>query len=496
MKQICVRSAPSPTGFIHIGNLRTMLFTYLFARHNNGINILRIEDTDQNRLVEGAAEHLIKTLSDLGIEFDEGVIIKDGKLSEKGDNGPYIQSKRLGLYEEHIKKLLSEGHAYYCFCTQERLDELRKEQSAMKLPPMYDKLCLKYSTEEVENKLASNTPHVIRLKVPGSQTIQWDDIVFGNITFQSNVVDDQVLTKSDGFPTYHFAVVVDDHLMGITHVTRGEEWIPSTPKQILLYQMFGWEIPKFAHFPNIHNSNKTKLSKRHGDVSVEGFLKQGYLKEALINYIVMLGWNPKSTQEFFNMEGLIKEFDLSKINKAGAVFDPVKLDWMNSNYIRRTDPRTLCEMLLPFWEEAGYLPHNFDTEYLIEVAKLEQERLKKLSEIIETTAYFFNDPAYEPNLLVWKKSDTEKTLSILNSLLDFWRSTSILDLDVRQIEVKTINWIKSEGFDNGSVLWPLRVSLTGLDKSPGPFEVAKVLSIGLGKEAIFKRIEKAVRSLT
>jgi glutamyl-tRNA synthetase len=320
-------------------------------------------------------------------------------------------------------------------------------------------------------------------------------------------LDDQVILKSDGFPTYHLAVVVDDHFMEITHVTRGQEWIPSTPKHLLLYKAFGWEPTLFAHFPSILNPDKTKLSKRQGDVSVEDFLRKGYLKEALLNFVAFLGWNPKTEQEVFSMDDLIKHFDFANINRAGAVFDLEKLDWMNGLYIRSKKIEELTELLIPFWQKDGYIEISGDSvnipnlnlqadnNYLYAVAGLERERLKKLSEIGERTRYFFAEPEYAGELLVWKKSTKEDAKVKLSALRELFQKFSDSDFELKTLEEKIKTFISANGYDNGSVLWPLRVGLTGLEKSPGPFEVASVLGQGLGKEKLLERLDRAIAKL-
>ncbi len=497
---IRTRFAPSPTGFVHIGSLRTALFAYLFARHNHGINVLRIEDTDQNRKVEGAVENLVKIMKEVGIEFDEGFYTKeDGNIEERGEFGPYLQSKRLEKYKAATDQLLNTGNAYFCFCDEERLAEVRKEQMALKKPAMYDRKCRSLSKEEVttkqeEFKSLGKNP-VIRFAIPQEGTTTINDLIYGEITYEHKVLDDQVILKSDGFPTYHLAVVVDDHFMKITHVIRGDEWIPSTPKHLLLYKALGWEPTQFAHLPLILNPDKTKLSKRQGDVAVEDFLKHGYLKEALINFVAFLGWNPKTEKEIFSLEELIAQFDLKNVNKSGAVFDDNKLDWFNSQYIKQMDNDKLAEKLKPFWKESEIEIEKYKNEYLSAIAGLEKERLKKLSEIGERTKYFFAQPEYETTLLVWKKSTPEDAKDKLSALLKTFENLNEKDFTKETLEEKTKEFIQQNGFDNGSVLWPLRTALTGLEKSPGPFEVTATLALGLGKGEVINRIDTAIKKL-
>lgn len=498
MPSVRTRFAPSPTGFVHIGSLRTALFSFLFARKNGGAHILRIEDTDQNRKVEGAVENLLKVMKTVGVEFDEGYFLKeDGSLGEKGEYGPYLQSQRLDLYQKHARELIESKKAYYCFCTQERLDDLRKEQTALKKPPMYDRHCRNLSDQEIQTKLkefeASGKTPVVRFAIPeeGSTTIH--DIIYGDITYEHKVLDDQVILKSDGFPTYHLAVVIDDHYMNISHVIRGEEWIPSTPKHILIYKALGWEPTEFAHLPLILNPDKSKLSKRQGDVAVEDFLAKGYLKEALVNFVAFLGWNPKTEQEIFSLKELVEQFDLNKINKSGAIFDLNKLDWLNGLYIRKMTDNELAQMLKPYWAEAGINLQSFKDEYFSAIAGLEKERLKKLSEIGERTGYFFKTPECEASLLVWKKSTPEKTAEILKELLEVF--SELEDFSRENLEKVLKNFIAQKNYDNGSVLWPLRYALTGLEKSPGPFEVLSTLVLGMGQKEITLRLSRAVQKL-
>ena len=343
---IKTRFAPSPTGYLHIGSLRTALYAYLFARQKKGKLILRIEDTDQNRFVEGAVESLIRTLQWAGITYDEGPEVG-------GSNSPYIQSERLELYKKEVQVLLDKGQAYRCFCSMERLDEMRKEQQERKQAPMYDKKCRKRSHEEIHQLLEQNSPHVIRMAIPENEILRFRDVVRGDLEFASNTIDDQVLMKSDGFPTYHLANVVDDHDMGITHVIRAEEWLPSTPKHIYLYKAFEWKMPEFAHIPLILNPDKSKLSKRQGDVAVEDYRAKGYLPEAMINFIVLLGWNPGGgeTNEIFSMEELIAQFDLEKVHKSGAVFDLNRLKWINGEYLRKLSPEAFIEKYTTYLED-------------------------------------------------------------------------------------------------------------------------------------------------
>lgn len=493
-KTIRTRFAPSPTGYVHIGSLRTALFAFLFARHGGGVNVLRIEDTDRTRLVDDAVENLLKVMNDLGIIYDEGYFLNSaGHAEEKGEYGPYLQSKRLEVYKKYIVELIANKKAYYCFCSQARLDDLRKEQTALKKPPMYDRHCRNLTEAEVAQKLSEATSSgqspVVRQAIPQDGQTIIHDLVFGDIAYDHKVLDDQVLLKSDGFPTYHLAVVVDDHLMEMTHVIRSEEWIPSTPKHLLLYEAFGWQAPAFAHLPLVLNTDKTKLSKRQGDVAVEDFLQKGYLKEALINFVAFLGWNPKTEQEVFSLQDLITQFDIKKINKSGAIFDLEKLDWMNGLYIRAKSNSELTDLLIPYWEKEGFTSEN--KNYLESITGLEKDRLKKLSEIGERTGYFFKKPENVKELLVSKKSTPEATKNGLLKLHEYLKTLSKEDFVLEILEPKVKSFIESESLKNIDVLWPMRVALTGLAASPSPFEVASTLVIGLGESEVLERIEAA-----
>ncbi|MBT4055828.1 glutamate--tRNA ligase, partial [Candidatus Peregrinibacteria bacterium] len=336
MTEIKTRFAPSPTGYLHIGSLRTALYAYLFAKKEKGAMILRIEDTDRERFVEGALENLIKTLDWCDIHYDEGPILKGDDIEQKGDVGPYIQSERSKLYTKHAEELIEKGHAYHCFCTKDRLDDLRQKQESAKQATMYDRHCCGLSREEAERRIEAGEKYVVRQKIP-YEHLKFKDLIRGNVQFDGKTIDDQVLVKSDGFPTYHLANVVDDHLMGITHVIRGEEWLPSTPKHIFLYKAFGWETPEFAHIPLLLNKDRSKLSKRQGDVAVEDYTKNGYLREAIINFVAFLGWHPGAGEEneILSMEELEEKFTLDRVHKSGAIFDIEKLDWYNWQWQKR-----------------------------------------------------------------------------------------------------------------------------------------------------------------
>ncbi|MFA5076504.1 MAG: glutamate--tRNA ligase [Patescibacteria group bacterium] len=483
--KVRVRFAPSPTGYLHIGGLRTALYNYLFAKNNGGDFVLRIEDTDQDRSVVGAVENLLNTLKWAGLDYDEGPSIG-------GQYGPYVQSERLGLYRQYADELVQRGQAYYCFCSSERLTELRDGLTAQKQPPMYDRHCLNLDPAEVKERIKKGEPHVIRLKIPEGKT-KFKDLIKGEVEIDNKTIDDQVLLKSDGFPTYHLAVVVDDHLMKITHVLRGDEWLPSTPKHVLLYQAFGWSAPEFAHLPTIVNKDKTKLSKRQGDVAVEDYIKQGYLPQAIINFIVLLGWNPGqgSEEEVFSLDQLIKKFSFDHVHKSNAVFDRDKLDWFNGVYIRQLTPDELLDYALSYFNSTD-LGDKFDAEYIKKVISLEQSRIKKLVELPLLTKFFFEDNLdYPAQILVWKKSDKNKAQEVLAKLFTTLEQIEAQDWQPAKLEAVVVDWIKNNSLTNGEVMWPLRVALTGQEASPGPFEVAAVL----GPKRSLNRIQKAIDKL-
>lgn len=468
-----LRFAPSPTGFLHIGNLRTALFGYLLAKSLDGDFILRIEDTDQKREVEGAVESLLKITKWVGIKFDEGPLIG-------GDYGPYIQTERLDIYKKYADQLINEGKAYRCFCSAERLEAMRLNQQEAKLAPRYDRACRDLSLEESNIRALAGEAFVIRQRMPLEGEIKVYDELRGEIIFKAEDLDDQVLIKSDGVPTYQFASVVDDHLMEISHVSRGEEWIPSFPKNILLYQSFGWQAPKFYHLPLILNKGGGKLSKRQGDVFVEDYRAKGYLPETIINFCALLGWHPKSDQEFFTLTELEKEFSANGMGISPAVFDPEKLDFFNGYYIRQKTNEELLELC------QEYLPENENKDFLLAVISLIKDRLKKLSEARELSAFFFELPDYEKELLAWKSLSVEESINNLKEIKEVLKNNSIV-WTKENLEELIFSWLKTNDKKNGDYLWPLRVALSGEKNSPSPFEIAAVL----GREKSLERIEIA-----
>lgn len=477
-----VRFAPSPTGYLHVGGLRTALYNYLFAKRYNGKFILRIEDTDRNRLVEGAVEKLIDSLKWCGLEYDEG----PGK---DGGFGPYIQSERLAIYKEHVDKLIEKGHAYYCFCTPERLEALRNEQQKLKLPQAkYDKHCLSLSKDEVAKNLAAGLPYVVRLNVPADLKIQIKDIVRGDVDFDSSVVDDQVLLKSDGYPTYHLANVVDDYLMGITHVIRGEEWLSSTPKHVLLYDFFGWRRPQFAHLPLLLNPDKSKLSKRQGDVAVEDYRDKGYLQEALVNFVALLGWTAGDDQEFYYINELTEKFSLERVNKAGAVFNVEKLNWLNAEHLRKKTKEEILAMLKTEILNSEFKDIQFTDEFLNLVIEAMIERVSFAKEFLTKADYLFKDvTAYEDETV--KKRWKEDSAELLKKYAD--KVAAIANPAKEDYELALHQVAEENNTGNGKIIHPLRLAVSGVGGGPGVFDICRIV----GKEETIKRINKAIEIL-
>lgn len=486
------RFAPSPTGYLHVGGLRTALYSYLLAKKNNGEFLLRLEDTDRERFVADGALNILNSLYWAGVVPDEGLVLQDGEVGQKGDKGPYVQSQRLEIYQKYIKELLESGQAYYCFCTAQRLEEVRQICMLNKKQPMYDGHCKNISLQEAKKRIDAGEKYTVRLNMPKEGETVFNDLIRGEVRIKNEIIDDQVLIKSDGFPTYHFAVVIDDHLMEITHVVRGEEWISSTPKHIQLYKAFGWKAPEFAHLPLLLNSDKSKLSKRQGDVAVEDYRQKGYLPQALINFVAFLGWNPGDDREIFSADELIKEFSLDKVNKAGGVFNLEKLDWFNREYLKNLSDEKLVENILPWVEKEDWFKKDADITWLAKVFSLEKERVTTLTQMPQAVKFIFVIPNYAKEELIWKKSDQEKTIKILQSLVDFFAVLNNSEYVKIIMEGKILAWIKENSLDNGSVLWPLRVALSGQRNSPGPFEIAEVL----GKDEVISRLNQAISKLS
>lgn len=479
--EVRTRFAPSPTGYMHIGNLRTALYEYLIAKSQGGKFILRIEDTDQERQVEGAVDVIYNTMRMTGLHHDEGPDIG-------GEYGPYVQSERMGMYMDYAKELVEKGEAYYCFCTKERLESLKESNAEGAAFAKYDRHCLALSKEEVQAKLDAGVPFVIRQKMPDSGTTTFSDVVYGDITVENTELDDQILMKADGFPTYNFANVVDDHLMHITHVVRGSEYLSSTPKYNLLYKAFGWEPPVYVHLPAVMRDAHHKLSKRHGDKSFEDLVREGYVVEAIVNYIALLGWSPSGTQEIFSLKELEENFDMAGLSKSPAIFDIKKLTWMNSEYLKAMDFDKYYALAEPKLKEA-----LGDTDLdLKKIAALLQKRLETLNDIPGLVEFFKTLPEYGTELYTHKKMKTndeialsslEAALPVLENLAD-WNTTSIHDA--------LMALVGELGIKNGQLLWPVRTALSGEPTSPGgAMELADIL----GKEESLRRIRKGIELL-
>lgn len=480
--QVRTRFAPSPTGFLHLGGLRSALYGYLFARKNHGSFILRIEDTDQERYVEGATQVIYDTLRDCGMNWDEGPDVG-------GDYGPYIQSERKNLYLPYAKQLVESGHAYYCFCTKEELEERRQAAEARGEVFKYDKHCLHLSKEEVQAKLDAGVPYVIRQNAPVTGETSYHDEVFGDMTFPNDSLDDMVLIKQDGMPTYNFANVIDDHLMGITHVMRGMEYLSSTPKYNLLYEAFGWEIPKYIHMPPVMRDEHHKLSKRDGDAYYSDFIAKGYLSEAIINYLALVGWNPGTDQEFFSMDELIEAFDVHRINKAPGIFDVNKLTWFNAEYIRRLSPERYLELVTP-WFDKVLAGKGINYARL---AQLMQERTEIFNQVPDMVKFLAELPDYDLSLYTHKKMKTDPVVSRAN--LEMVRPVleGVSDWTEQNIHDAVMAAIAEAGLKNGAVLWPLRIAISGQANTPGgAFEIAGLL----GKEETLRRLDDGLRRLS
>ena len=476
MKPVRVRFAPSPTGYLHIGGLRTALYDYLYARNQHGTMILRIEDTDRNRLVEDAAPKLIQALETMDITIDEGPGVG-------GEYGPYIQSERLELYHREAKRLLDSGHAYHCFCSSEILTQMREKQQAKGEFVKYDRRCLQLSGAEIQSKLDGGEPHVMRLKMPDNHRFVFEDLIRGKVEMDSSQSDDQVILKSDGFPTYHLAAVVDDHYMEISHVIRGEEWLSSAPKHIWLYECLGWEAPQWVHLPLILNTDRSKLSKRMNDVSVESYLEKGYLKEALINFIALLGWHGADDRELYTLEELCQEFSLDRVSKSGAVFDLKKLDWMNGMYIRSLPVETILERVKPyFYAQDIELDNDERTLRMIHTAR---ERVTILPEIVDYCQIFHSRlPLSESDLNTLRSENSRTVLSYLKEQLE--QSYPESDEAVDQLIKDTSEHMQIKG---KNLYMPIRLAL--IRQAHGP-DIAGIFVI-LGRHELMSRLEEALQ---
>ena len=484
MKKVRTRFAPSPTGYMHIGNLRTALFTYLIAKQNDGDFILRIEDTDQERYVEGAVDVIYKTLKDVGLNWDEGPDVG-------GPVGPYIQSERMGMFKKYAVELVEKREAYYCFCDKERLEEVKAIQEASGIMPMYDRHCRNLSKEEVQAKLDAGVPYVIRQKVPLEGEVTFHDALYGDITVDCSTLDDQILIKTDGMPTYNFANVVDDHLMGISHVVRGNEYLASAPKYNLLYKAFGWEIPEYIHVEHIMKDKQHKLSKRDGDASYEDLMQKGYLKEAVINYIALLGWAPKGENEIFSLEELVKEFDIQGLSKSPAIFDPMKLKAINGKYIKALTPEKFAEYAIPYIKETV---KREDVD-LMEITSLLQARTELFTEIPESVDFVDTLPDYDIALYTHKKMKTnpENSLDSLKAVLPVLEAIDEKAWTIENIHDKLFELIAQKEVKNGIILWPLRVAVSGKAFTPGGgIEICHII----GKADSIDRIKKGIEKLS
>jgi len=489
---IRVRIPPSPTGLFHIGTARTALYNFLFARHNKGQMVFRIEDTDKERSKKEYEENIASGLAKLGILGDEGVGLG-------GKYGPYRQSERTDIYKKYLQQLLDEDKAYYCFCSKERLEQMRAEQQAKHAPPRYDGKCCKLNPAESKKRVQNGESAVIRLRVPSDEDLRFNDIVRGETIILSKELDDFVIARKIDDPLYNFTVVVDDHTMDITHVIRGEDHISNTPKQIIIYRAFGWQLPEFAHLPLILNEDKSKLSKRKNKVSVDDFLNEGYLPEALINFLALIGWNTSDEQEIFSMEELIEKFSLDRVHKGGAVFDIKKLEWINGEYIKKEikdDLDGFFKKLKPFIKDK--LPSKKDKliKQMLQDPDFEG-RFKKLSEIPEALSSFFDDVQdYPLELIMFAKFSITK--DILKIVLEKAKSI-ISDIDWekgdssknKELSDKMVSIVSELGLKNGQVLWPIRVALSGMEKSPN----FSTLMVYLGKEEILKRLDFALSKI-
>ena len=481
MDRIRTRYAPSPTGRMHVGNLRTALYAYLIAKHEGGDYLLRIEDTDQERQVEGAVDIIYRTLEKTGLIHDEGPD-KDGGV------GPYVQSERVaaGIYMKYAKVLVEKGEAYYCFCSKERLESLKQVIDGKEIV-VYDKHCLHLPKEEIEANLAAGMPFVIRQNTPNEGTTTFTDTLYGDITVPNAELDDMILIKSDGFPTYNFANVVDDHLMGITHVVRGNEYLSSAPKYTRLYQAFGWKEPEYVHCPLITDEEHHKLSKRSGHSSYEDLIEQGFVDEAVVNYVALLGWSPEDNQEIFSLEELVKKFDYHKINKSPAVFDMAKLRWMNSEYIKKMDPEKYYERAIPEVRKVISKPLN-----LKKIADLMKTRIEVFPDIEGPIAFFEELPDYDPAIYTHKKMKTDSAISlaVLKAYLPLLEAQEDWSLEgLRQMIGAEI---ERSGEKAGKILWPLRIAVSGLAMTPGgAYEIMEIL----GKEESLLRIRKGIEKL-
>ena len=481
MTTVRTRFAPSPTGYMHIGNLRTALYTYLLAKKNGGKFILRIEDTDQERYVEGAVDVIYDTLRTCGLNWDEGPDVG-------GDYGPYIQSQRMDMFKDYAERLVQTGHAYYCFCTKERLEELAAVQKASNISPMYDRHCRSLSKEEIDANLKAGVPYVIRQAIPTEGSTTFHDEIYGDITVDNSILDDQVLLKADGMPTYNFANVVDDHTMAITHVVRGNEYLSSAPKYNLLYEAFGWTPPMYIHVEHIMKDAQHKLAKRDGDASFQDLLSKGYMTEAILNYILLLGWAPKGEREIYSLDEMIEAFDLSGISKSPAIFDPQKLKAINAHYVRALPHEEFTRLATPYIRQTCKR-EDIDLDLLCSVL---QPRAELFTDIPEQVDFIDEMPDYSLDLYVNKKmkTNTETSLDALKRILPVLEG--IDEFTQENVHEALFRLIEERGVKNGIILFPLRVALSGKQFTPGG---GVELSVILGKEDTLARLKKSIAKL-
>jgi glutamyl-tRNA synthetase len=482
--QVRTRFAPSPTGFAHMGSIRTTLFAWLFARHHGGSFIVRIEDTDVARKVEGSVENMLESLRWLGLDWDEGPDIG-------GKYAPYYQSQRLELYHRAAERLISQGNAYYCYCSPERLKEMRAEQVRRKQPPGYDRTCRNLSDEERARKKAEGITPVVRIKTPLEGQTSFKDLIWGEVKFENSTLDDLIMLKSDGYPTYNLANVVDDHAMEISHIIRGEEFISTTPCHVLLYQALGYELPQFAHVPRVLGADRAKLSKRHGAVSVTDFAKQGYLPEAILNFLALLGWSLDDKTEIMSLQQLIENFSLERVSKTAAIFNSEKLDWMNGVYIRSLSLDDFTQRALPFLDEGlpTTVKRPLSIDYVKKMMPLIQERARRLNEVPELVAFFFVEPDYEADMLIGKDMTRESTIRALE--VSQQRLEKLEPFNVESMEALLRPLAVELGLKTSQLFGTLRVATTGRTAAPPLFQTMAVL----GKERCLKRIETALNKL-
>lgn len=491
MEKIRTRYAPSPTGKMHVGNLRSALYEFLVAKHENGTFMLRIEDTDQERYVEGAVDIIYRTLEATGLKHDEGP-------DKDGGYGPYVQSERMktGIYMKYAKELIDKGEAYYCFCDKARLDSLKTqvsedEEGEGKVITIYDKHCLGLSKEEVEANLAAGKPFVIRQNIPNDGTTTFHDELYGDITVENSELDDMILIKSDGYPTYNFANVVDDHTMNITHVVRGNEYLSSSPKYVRLYEAFGWKVPVYIHLPLITDENHKKLSKRSGHSSFEDLLEQGFITEAIVNYVALLGWSPEDNREIFSLDELIKEFDYHRINKSPSVFDIVKLRWMNGEYLKAMDEERFYGMAKPYLDKS--LPADYDDNKRRKVAGMVKTRIEVFPDIEGHVDFLRELPDYDIEMYTHKKMKTnaETSLQVLKDVLPILEEQEVYTNDA--LYERLLKYVEEKGYKNGYVMWPIRTAVSGKQMTPaGATEILELL----GKEESLKRIRIGIEKLS